>query len=61
MATKCHQTGNTNMAKIAQKNKYGRCQFLAKIIKADKQKWLLANYFKNLETIHIIIVNLINT
>ena len=39
MATKRHQTDNTNMAKIARKNKkYGRCQFLAKIIKADRNK-----------------------
>ena len=39
MATKRHQTDNTNMAKIAPKNKkYGSCQFLAKIIKAYKKK-----------------------
>ena len=39
MAAKRHQTDNTNIAKIAPKNKkYGRCQILAKIIKADRNK-----------------------
>ena len=39
MAKKRPHTDYTDMAKIARKNKkYGRCQILAKIIKADRNK-----------------------
>ena len=39
MTTKRHQTGNSNMAKIARKNKkYGLYQIFCKIIKADTNK-----------------------